>query len=415
MFDKSSEKWRLYAGIIVFCQLTRVPSFVLLTPSTQVLDVYFIVVSSVILAQFAAVELLGYRVISNQTSSSIWKFLVLCLLALLSFIYIEHGLQIVMLCAIMCASILLLGFMLGAIRLNCGAASILKFEAFYNLSLNSSSISVLFIFLNSDHLSHTLLLANVTVNFVAAFFGGIYTNKFRSKNQESVRKIEGEPENTNIYLVTAFMLVTQVERLLIGSIYPSVLVAIVIAGTVMQILRRMILDDAIIYKELSSLCFNRRVEYMLATLNTLRRWYFLFALVPLAILLADGSSFIAMLLPSLEVEIIELSLWISLIYMIVAALSQLVINLIRVNNGKLSPNNLYILGTLLVLNVLFFIYMSANVHLFALILISLNTLGYFAVYFVVLHQVKRLNFVNVRFEAFCIILLFNVVWVSNLS
>lgn len=266
--------WRIFSISAFFFQLTRIPLAIYFVDDVDHLSLYLIVMSTTIPVQFYANEVLLFKGFTFQ--KGIPEGLDLVVLSVwvltLGYLYVGSGLSAAGIYILFSTSLLLFSLAQYSIREHLGATKFLLCEMILN---GVVTVGVLYLVMETTgELTSVVILLYMAAAYsvffllVVANWNGQYLILIRRTTQRS---------NFEPYLFQVLLMIsTQLERLVIGWIWPTFLayIAIIAAGT--QAWRRVILDDSVLFNEFTGknadvprVVFDSFVLYWRSSLGTI--------------------------------------------------------------------------------------------------------------------------------------------------
>ena len=324
-------------------QTARMPFLMFLFGDSDVLDNYFIVTSSAIALQFYATEVLLYRGVgqNDPRSKSLDSFVFATIFLIGFFLLIKFGLLVLLSYVLFSLSLLAYSFFQYCNREIKGARSYLLWDFFLNICLILSALLVLEV--EAKFVSYYLLTLVAAVYFsVALCIFGVTLNFKTVAAQEYSERRQFHP-----YLFQCgVMLITQLERLIISTISPNFLAYIAIAGALALGVRRIALDDAVL--------FSRLTTYAISIVDVVQsgfhiHWLYTASCVFVTSCILLGSHFIGITL-FMDTPMIRETYIVLVLYLLTAPFAIIQINVVRA--GLVVPGA----GTFWFMGVLVFLY-----------------------------------------------------------
>ncbi|MCA3950716.1 hypothetical protein [Vibrio vulnificus] len=319
--------WRVFTFISLLSQALRVPIILSIISNVSYLDNYFVIVAISIPAQFFATEVLLYRGISASYDKGRvldFSIIVLWMLSLVYFI-IHNNCQSTIFYTIYSLSVVLYGYFNYQLRESFGAVGFLKYDALINFTITIFCVLIIE-FLPDEYSSYFILSM---ISFLYLSFSLACFCYFKYFGICFYSKISVNQSYKGYFYQVLIMITTQLERMIIGLIWPTFLGYISIVGAGTNAWRRMTLDDSILFSQIKNGNSNMLA---LEFLEKYKKSALLFSTlgVILSLIGLFNSDFI-FLHVNIKSDVIASLALLSLIYLTVMPFGIVSINLIRSN------------------------------------------------------------------------------------
>ena len=248
----TSHFWRIFAGITFVNQLIRVPLLLSFAVTIRDLEVYFIITATSIPVQFVAHDVLQYR--DRSYNIKPFEFYGLPLLIIGSILYVawHYGSEVGLIYLIYALALILYSWSVGLLRAISSARRVLAVDAVYNTVTTILACVIAIGIVNTSDLGLAILLTQAFTAICMAGFNCFLIKGAEPMNKQSALLINGERiiGNTLPLTLAGIMVVTQLERLIIAASQPIVLACISLAAGATQAIRKVGLDDAVVYEAL---------------------------------------------------------------------------------------------------------------------------------------------------------------------
>lgn len=249
---------RLYPLLSFIAQACRIPVAFIVVKNSDFLNLYLIVISMTIPASYLASEVFQYRRIDLLSLKLSDKISCGILLITILYVLINYGGIVALFYSLYIIALLASSMAAYNIRINLGVKYFLVADMLLNMCL-TLLVVIVSLTINNFKLSYALLIVYIGVYLVYTLVAivKVYPQRIYTSRQEvpeaiasSAIKLNGGdklPAHDYIaFIQMLLMLTTQLERAVIGAIYPIFLGFISIAASIHQGWRRLVLDDAIL-------------------------------------------------------------------------------------------------------------------------------------------------------------------------
>ncbi|MBP9742726.1 MAG: hypothetical protein KBD37_05130 [Burkholderiales bacterium] len=249
---------RLYPLLSFIAQACRIPVAFIVVKDSNFLNIYLIVISMTIPASYLASEVFQYRYIDLLSLKLSDKISCGILLITILYVLINYGGIVALFYSLYIIALLASSIAAYNIRINLGVKYFLVADMVLNMCLTLFVIMVS-LTINNFKLSYALLIVYIGVYLVYTLvaIAKIYLQRMSTSQQVCPKAIAASKaqlhggDKVPVHDYIAFvqmllMLTTQLERAVIGTIYPLFLGFISIAASIHQGWRRLVLDDAIL-------------------------------------------------------------------------------------------------------------------------------------------------------------------------
>lgn len=334
--------WRFFAAITFLNQVVRVPLFLSIASDAKDLEVYFVISATSIPVQFIAQDILQYR--SKTHGLSFVEKIGLPLFACGSIIYVgwHYGLEIAASYLIFAICLLLYGASVGHVRDYFPAKRVLAMDALYNTGTTLLGVASVFFIKNGVMLGYLIIFSQAIMALLISIFNMItIRHKYSSVASGNFLVCRSSNSSDTTPLVLAsIMATTQLERLVIAASQPFVLICISLAAGVTQALRKISMDDAIVFERLRKYSGDALYQEMYAELRRARCVFYpiLFLAVIAGALVDEVSRWLIRygLFRSLDADHFASTLAILCIYLSVMPAAIVMINTLRLRVFPLS-------------------------------------------------------------------------------
>ena len=242
--------WRIFSISAFLLQSLRIPLALFFAEDASDLNLYFIIVATSIPVQFYAAEVLLYKGINLKIGGiqSLDLIVILVWLATLGYVYVVMSVLETLI--YFCFSISLAAFYLAqyVVRENLGATQFLFCEMTLNLML---TIGVVLIVTQWPNTKMSEVILSYT-SLVYLMFTIVVMSRFGMNSLQLIERIVQRSYFRPYLFQILLMISTQLERLLIGMIWPTFLGYIAIIGAGTQAWRRLILDDSVLFGQITN-------------------------------------------------------------------------------------------------------------------------------------------------------------------
>ena len=274
--------WRVFALISFFNQLIRVPILLSVASSIAYLETYFVITATSIPVQFVAHEILQYRNHSHKVLTIERYGAPLLMAGSIFYVTFYHGLAAGGIYLAFAVALVLYSSSIGLLRQTGSAHQVLAADAMYNTGTTVLACTVAIVLANNSGLGLAILLAQASIAFCMAGLISCFIKCSKSKATAPVSPVSLEPFNTGSgpIVLGGIMVATQLERLVISASQPVVLACISLAGAAAQALRKVGMDDAVVFEALRQHCSNGLCQVIRSQLRQARTIFY--APLPLA-------------------------------------------------------------------------------------------------------------------------------------
>ena len=253
MSRRRASFWRLFAAITFLNQIVRVPIFLFLANSVRDLEVYFVISATSIPIQFIAFDILQYRRKPHRLPPL--ELIALPVFASGSIVYVilHNGLIVGYSYLIFAIAILLYGASVGYLRDVFSAERVLAMDAIYNTGTTIIAVASLLLIQDGSNLGYSVIFSQAGMAVIICILNGFAIRRKRRESLPSTMVVATASIGSNSaapLILASLMATTQLERLIIAATQPALLVCISLAAGVIQALRKVGMDDAVVFERL---------------------------------------------------------------------------------------------------------------------------------------------------------------------
>ena len=244
---------RCYSAVSFTSQVFRIPVAYLLVKHINSLDIYFIVTSLSMPAQYLASEVFQYRKINWRNIDIPEKISFAILIATIVYVVFTRDILVSSLSIFYTLSLMIAACFAYSLRIKCGATIFLSADALLNV-LITLVVVVLSAFSSESLLSYYLVCAYTLINALYAITSYSYLrqNKYKMNQMSSPESSKIEYKNRNVGLLQLLLMFTMhLQRVLISILWPTLLGIVSIVSNITMGWKRMVLDDAVFLEKIN--------------------------------------------------------------------------------------------------------------------------------------------------------------------
>jgi hypothetical protein len=254
-----------------------VPLLLSLATNAEDLEAYFVIAATSIPVQFIAQDILQYQSGTHRLSAFERVGMPIFACGSIAYVTWHHGLTIGGTYLIFASALLFYGASVGRLRDFFTAERVLAADALYNTVSTLLAVTAVMLLKGDPKLGLAVILSQAGA---ASAVGLLNVLASRREHCRVLAAPASRPptvdrsSSATPLILAGLMVTTQLERLVIAAVQPSVLMSITLAAGVTQAWRKIGMDDALVFERLRQRCDTSLDHAMLAELKHARRVFY---------------------------------------------------------------------------------------------------------------------------------------------